>query len=256
MLHAAFVRSPYAHGRLLAIDTSAALEQHGVRAVLTGADIAASVDPFPLNARDMEVARAAIHPVLARDRVRYVGEPVALVVADTAEQAADAAEWVVLEVEELPALVDPQQAEGAPPLHDKVPDNVTLRWRHAEGDVDGAFARAHAVVGARIRVPRLIAAPLEPRVVLAAHDPESDVLTLWLSAQDQHRQLAGLTVRAPSRARAAPGSSRSSPRRLQLPGRETKQVDHPHRKDHRCSHPLQRRLQRRAPMLRCERLHP
>ena len=90
------------------------------------------------------------HPVLARDRVRYVGEPVALVVADTAEQAADAAECVLAEVEELPPLVEQREAEGAPPLHEEAPDNVLLRWRRTEGDVDGAFARAHAVVRARV----------------------------------------------------------------------------------------------------------
>ncbi len=193
MLHAAFVRSVYAHGRLLGVDAEAARGLPGVRAVLTGADVAGLVDAFPLLVRDGAQAVPAMHPVLAVDRVRYVGEPVALVVAETAEQAADAAEWVMVEVEELPPLVDPREAETAPPLHDEAPDNVLLRWRRSQGDVEGAFARAHAVVGARIRAPRLIAAPLEPRVVLASHDAADDVLTLWLSAQDTHRQLAGLT---------------------------------------------------------------
>ncbi len=194
MLHAAFVRSPYAHGRLLAVDTATALARPGVRAVLTGADVAPLVDPFPLMGRDMEIVTAAIHPVLAGDRVRYVGEPAALVVADTAEQAVDAAEWVALEIEELPAVVDPATAESSPPLHTEAPANVVLRWRHAQGDVAGAFARASAVARARVRAPRLIAAPLEPRAVLAAHDLATDMLTLWLSAQDQHRQLAGLAA--------------------------------------------------------------
>ena len=132
--------------------------------------------------------------MLAGDRVRYVGEPAALVVADTAEQAVDAAEWVALEIEELPAVVDPATAESSPPLHTEAPANVVLRWRHAQGDVAGAFARASAVARARVRAPRLIAAPLEPRAVLAAHDLAKDMLTLWLSAQDQHRQLAGLAA--------------------------------------------------------------
>ena len=195
MLHAAFVRSAYAHGRLIGVDTAAARAQPGVRAVLTGDDLAPLVDPFPLTVpAGTELARAAIHPVLARGRVRYVGEPVAIVVADTAEQAVDAAEWVLAEVEELPALVDPLQAEVSAPLHEEVADNVMLRWRHTEGDVTGAFARAHAVVPARVEAPRLIAAPLEPRVVLASHDAAADALTLWLSAQDTHRQLAGLSA--------------------------------------------------------------
>jgi carbon-monoxide dehydrogenase large subunit len=194
MLHAAFVRSLYAHARVVGIETEAARARPGVHVVLTGADLADLVDPFPLVVRDGAEVRPVMHPVLARDRVRYVGEPVALVVADTAEQAADAAEWVAVEVEELSPLVDPRLAESAAPLHEEAPGNVLLRWRRSQGDVDGAFARAAAVVGARIRAPRLIAAPLEPRAVLASHDAAADVLTLWLSAQDQHRQLAGLTA--------------------------------------------------------------
>ena len=194
LLHAAFVRSLHAHGRLVAVETKNACARPGVRAVLTGADVADLVDPFPLVVRDGAEVVPIMHPVLARDRVRYVGEPVALVVADTAEQAVDAAEWVAVEVEELPPLVDPRSAESAPPLHGAAPGNVLLRWRRSQGDVDGAFARAAAVVRARVRVPRLIAAPLEPRAVLASHDAAADVLTLWLSAQDQHRQLAGLTT--------------------------------------------------------------
>jgi carbon-monoxide dehydrogenase large subunit len=192
MLHAAFVRSVYAHGHLRGIDAEAAKAAPGVRAVLTGADFEGETDPFPLFGRDVDLV-PVLHPVLARDRVRYVGEPVALVVADTAEQAVDAAEWVMLEVEELSALVDPREAEAAPPLHDEAPDNVLLRLRLGSGDIDAAFTDAHATVRQIVRIPRLIAAPLEPRAVLASHDPESDVLTLWLSAQDQHRQLAGLS---------------------------------------------------------------
>jgi carbon-monoxide dehydrogenase large subunit len=200
MLHAVFVRSVFAHGRLLGVDADAARGLPGVRAVLTGADVAGLVAPFPILVRDGGEAAPAMHPVLARDRVRYVGEPVALVVAETAEQAADAAEWVMVEVEELPPLVDPRAADTSPALHEVAPDNVLLRWRRSDGDVEGAFATAHAVVGARIRAPRLIAAPLEPRVVLASHDAAGDVLTLWLSAQDAYRQLAGLTtvLRRPS----------------------------------------------------------
>jgi len=192
MLHAAFVRSLYAHGHLRSLDTETAKAAPGVRLVLTGADLEGETDPFPIFGRDAELV-PVLHPALARDRVRYVGEPVALVVADTAEQAADAAEWVMVEVEELPALIDPREAQTAPPLHDEAPDNVLLRLRLGSGDVDAAFAGAHAIVRQTVRIPRLIATPLEPRAVLASHDPDSDLLTLWLSAQDQHRQLAGLS---------------------------------------------------------------
>ena len=192
MLHAAFVRSPHAHGALRRVDTELAQSAPGVRAVITGPDIKSETDPFPVFGRDAEL-RPVMHPVLASDRVRYVGEPIALVVADTAEQAADAAELVLVEVEELPALVDPRTAQAAQPLHDEAPDNVLLRLHLRSGDVDAAFAGADAIVRQTVRIPRLIAAPLEPRSVLASHDQASDLLTLWLSAQDQHRQLAGLT---------------------------------------------------------------
>jgi carbon-monoxide dehydrogenase large subunit len=192
MLHAAFVRSVYPHGRLRGIDATATKASPGVRAVLTGADLEDETDPFPIFARDADLVPVA-HPLLARDRVRYVGEPVALVIADTAEQAVGAAEQTMVDVEELPALVDPREARAAPPLHDDAPDNVLFRARFGSGDVDAAFAEAHAIVRQTVRIPRLIAAPLEPRAVLASYDLETDLLTLWLSAQDQHRQLEGLS---------------------------------------------------------------
>jgi carbon-monoxide dehydrogenase large subunit len=192
MLHAAFVRSVYAHGRLRGIDVEATKAAAGVRAVLTGADLQNETDPFPVLGRDAELVPVA-HPLLARDRVRYVGEPVALVVADTPEQAVDAAELMIVDVEELPALVDPREAQAAPPLHDDAPDNVILRASVGSGDIDTAFATADAIVQQTVRIPRLIAAPLEPRAVLASYDPENDLLTLWLSAQDHHRQLDGLS---------------------------------------------------------------
>ena len=192
-LHAVFVRSMHAHGRLRGIDAEAARSAPGVRLVLTAAEIEGRTDPFPVFGRDAEIVEV-LHPVLARDRVRYVGEPVALVVADSPEQAADAAERVAVEVEELPAIVDARAAQAAPALHDEAPDNVLLRARFGSGDVDAASREAHAVVRQRVRVPRLIAAPLEPRSVVAFFDAESDVLTLWLSAQDQHRQLEGLST--------------------------------------------------------------
>lgn len=204
MLHGVFVRSIHAHGLVRSIDAAAALEAPGVRAVLTSRDLAGATDSFPIVSREGCELVPVSHPVLAGDRVRYVGEPLALVVAETPEQAVDASELVLNDVEELPAVVEARGAENASPLHAKAPDNVLLRMRRSSGDVAGVFEHAHAVVRARIRAPRLIAAPLEPRAVLASHDPETDVLTLWLSAQDQHRQLSGLTRvlrRSPERLR-------------------------------------------------------
>jgi carbon-monoxide dehydrogenase large subunit len=174
MLHAAFVRSMAAHARVVSVDASGALALDGVHAVLTGDDTT-ELDDFPLIVRNEEEIVREMHPVLARGEVRYVGQPVALVVADTAELATDAAELVWVELDELP-------------LDDS---RVLLRWQTASGDVDGAFARADRIVGSHVVAPRLIAAPIEPRVVLAS--PGADALTLWLSAQDQHRQLGGLS---------------------------------------------------------------
>jgi carbon-monoxide dehydrogenase large subunit len=204
MLHAVFVRSPYSHAKLRAIDAQEARAAAGVHAVLTSDDVADMVDPFPVVARAGADLADIPHPVLARERVRYVGEPVAAVIAESAEQAADAAEHVILDLQELPPLLEARAATGAPPLHDQAPDNVMLRWRHSAGDVAGAFAQAHKVVRAQIGMPRLIAAPLEPRAVLADYDATTDLLTLWLSAQDQHRQLSALTTvvrRSPERLR-------------------------------------------------------
>jgi carbon-monoxide dehydrogenase large subunit len=194
LLYAAFARSQHAHGTLQAVHVEEAAAGPGVRLVLTGADVAGRLGMFPIvRAGDAELVEVP-HPVLALDRVRYVGQPVAVVVAETREAAVDAAELIRLEVEELPPVLDPANAVGGPVvLHDEAPDNVLVRWRHSHGDVDGGFAAAAAVVRQRIRIPRLIAAPIEPRGAVAAYDEGTDVLTLWLSAQDQHRQLGSLS---------------------------------------------------------------
>jgi len=202
LLHAAFVRSPYAHARVVGVDAAAARELAGVRLVLAAADIADRVGAFPINPADDAEIRKIMHPVLAVERVRYVGQQVAVVVAETAAQAVDAAEYVMADYEELPPLLEPGRNE--PQLHEDAPDNVLLRWRCANGDVDGAFAAADVVVRERVRAPRLIASPLEPRGAIADYDTAEDLLTLWISAQDQHRQLSGLSAvlkREPERMR-------------------------------------------------------
>ncbi|MFN2629486.1 MAG: xanthine dehydrogenase family protein molybdopterin-binding subunit [Gaiellaceae bacterium] len=191
MLHAAFVRSVYAHARLLDVDTTATLARPGVRKILTGRDLDGRAGPFPVSpSPEAEIVRIT-HPVLATDRVRYVGQAVAVVVAETPEQAADAAELVSVEYDVLPPVLRP--GDASTPLHDEAPDNVLIRWRCVEGDVDRAFAEADIVVSARLRMPRLIASPLEPRGTIASYDAAEDLLTLWISAQDTHRQLVGLS---------------------------------------------------------------
>jgi carbon-monoxide dehydrogenase large subunit len=204
-LHAAFVRTPLAHARITAIRTEAARAAAGVRLVLTGRDIEGRISSFPLNpVEDGELSQVP-HPVLAADQVRYVGQAVAVVVAESPEEAVDAAELVDLELEELPAVVEPQAAlSGETILHEAAPGNVLLRWRHAEGRVGEAFAAAAHTVRQRVRIPRLIASPLEPRGAVASYDDAKDLLTVWVSAQDQHRQLRGLSAvlgRGPDRLR-------------------------------------------------------
>ena len=205
MLHLVAVRSPFAHARLGAIDASEALESPGTVAVLTGADLDGNVHPMPINRMpDAETAEVPI-PLLAAGTVRFAGEPVAAVVAETRAAAMDAAELVRIDYDPLPVVVDPVDAlRGDAVLHEALGHNVLLRWRRTAGDVEGSFERAHRIVAARFHIPRLVAAPIEVRGALAEFDAKRDVLTMWLSAQDPHRpkrHLAAVLGRDPERIR-------------------------------------------------------
>ena len=189
-VEAAFVRSPYAHARLGAVDASSALELPGVVAILTADDLAA--EPLPVGGIEGAEIADAGHPVLARGKVRYAGEPIALVVAATRAQAEDAAELVEVEYEPLEPVLDPRTAAAGPLLHEHVPANALVRWSRRRGDAEQAFAAAHAVVAQSFHIPRVVAAPIETRGAVARHEPEGDVLTVWCSAQDPHRPLAQL----------------------------------------------------------------
>jgi aerobic carbon-monoxide dehydrogenase large subunit len=192
LVEAAFVRSPYAHARLVAVDAGAALGLGGVHAVLTGEDLAGLARRLPAgNVEDGIVADAG-HPVLARGKVRYAGEAVAVVVAESRALAEDAAELVEVEYEPLPPVLEARTAATEPLLHEGVPENALLRWSRSRGDVQAALAAAERVVAQSFRIPRLVAAPIETRGAIARHEAESDVLTVWCSAQDPHRPLAQL----------------------------------------------------------------
>ena len=177
--HAAVVRSVHARARVAGVRGPEAAE--GLVAVLTAADLGERVRPFPVQAPEDATVADAGHPVLAADEVRYVGQPVALVVAESRALAEDAAELVEVDYEPLQAVVDPRAA--AEPL---------MRWSRSAGDVDGAFAAATHVVRGRYALPRLVAAPIEARGAIAAHDAGTGELTVWCSAQDPHRPLAQL----------------------------------------------------------------
>ena len=209
MLHLVAVRSPLPHARVLRVDTGAARAAPGVRAVVTLADIE-PVGSMPIMTDNGAQAASVPVPMLAGDRVRFVGEPVAAVIADSRAAAMDAAELVDVDYAELPAVIDPVQAmePNAVVLHDSAPDNVIVRWRQGTGDVAAAFGRAAAVVRAQLELPRLAAAPIEPRCAVAAYGAETDLLTFYASAQDANRprlQLAAVLRRRPESIRVIVG---------------------------------------------------
>jgi aerobic carbon-monoxide dehydrogenase large subunit len=191
-LQLAFVRSPHAHARLGTIDVEAARAAPGVSAVVTGAELAGRVQGLPAGSIEDGVVADCGHPVLARDKVRYVGEAVAAVAARTRAEAEDAAELVLCDYEPLAPVLDVRRDPAAPPLlHEESGDDL-VRWARSRGDVGGAFAAADRVVSASFRIPRLVAAPIEPRGAIAEYDASTDLLTIRCSAQEPHRPLEQL----------------------------------------------------------------
>ena len=185
----AVVRSTYAHARIVRIDTTAARTHPGVRIVATGADVRDWSEPIPhtLNPAALGGHTADVH-CLATDCVRYVGEPVAALVADTPHVAAEAAALVDVEYEELPVVTDVEAglAADAPLLYPEWETNEMLHGRYAGGDVAQAFADADHTVEGRLHIHRHTAAPLEPRAVLAEYEDRTDSLKVWVSTQTPH----------------------------------------------------------------------
>jgi CO/xanthine dehydrogenase Mo-binding subunit len=176
------VRSQFAHGHLLAIDTAAALALPGVVAVWTHADVA-EIPPIPFRATKLRGLEPYCQPILAAGRVRYAGEPIAVVFATDAYGAEDAADLVIAEIEELPVVLD---AADAPAEFLPGIDTEPAIVRKAYGDVDAAFASAHAVVELDLSVGRHSGVPLECRGAIARYDAASDVLELHGTAKKQH----------------------------------------------------------------------
>jgi carbon-monoxide dehydrogenase large subunit len=189
--HLVFVRSPYPHARIVSIDTSAAAAMPGVLSVLTGADLAeAGVKPLPgaagFKRADGGDCASAPRFGMAHERARFVGEAVAAVVAETVQQARDAAEAVVVDYEELPMVVDlaSATADGAPLLCEEATGNIAAEMRHGSSDAAAAaFAKAKHVVALDVVNQRVVALTIEPRSVLAAPDAESGRLTIRMSTQ-------------------------------------------------------------------------
>jgi carbon-monoxide dehydrogenase large subunit len=194
------LRSPHAHARIVAVDVGRASAAPGVLAVLTGADLKArglgTLRPgVPRRRRNGAPAFVCPQPLLAQDRVRYVGDPVAFVVAETLNQARDAAESIEVAYEILPAVVAAEAAlaPGAPAVWDDNPGNEA--FTHAAGDktaVEGAFARAAHVVRHRVAVNRVSANSMEPRGCLAHYDRDDERYTIRCTVQSVHQTRAAL----------------------------------------------------------------
>lgn len=194
-LHVAMLRSPYAHARILAIDVAAAMQQPGVVAVFTGAEITALCAPLAMASggegpkdEAQPLPEGHTHYPLAVGTVRHVGEAVAAIVATSGSAAIDAREALAIEWDVLPAVVDIEAAIelDAPRVFADLPGNVEHRWQRKKGDVDAAFAAADVVVAERVKSQRLAPLSMEGRAVLAAPDVVSGGLTIWTSTQSPH----------------------------------------------------------------------
>ena len=204
MLHAAFLRSPHAHARIAAIRTGAARALPGVAAVLTFADLARWMKPLPLFGAVPPGLAAAIRfdlrqapqYALCRERAVYVGEIVAMVVAESPARAEDAVGAIEVDWEPLPPVVDMVAAAepGGPLLHPAWGTNVGVGFTHAIGDVERAFAEADVVVRETLRTQRYVGMPVECRGVVAQWDRRDGTLTTWNSTQVSHFVQQGLTT--------------------------------------------------------------
>jgi carbon-monoxide dehydrogenase large subunit len=195
-LHAAIVRSPVAHARITSIDASEAEAREDVHLVLTGDDLKDLAAPLPMAWAPPGVeVRTPEHWPLARGKVCHVGDPVAVVVADTKYGAADAAEQVYVEYEELPVVIDPEKAleDGSPVIHDELGTNHSYDWSLGGGDVEAALNEADLVVERRIVNHRTAGAAIEPRAAIS--EWRAGYLTLYSTTQVPHLvrlQLAGV----------------------------------------------------------------
>ncbi|WP_431285366.1 xanthine dehydrogenase family protein molybdopterin-binding subunit [Humitalea sp. 24SJ18S-53] len=202
--HAYFLRSPHPHASIVSVDTAAARAMPGVVAIFTGADIKASgIGGLPcgwaVKNKDGSPQAEPPHPVLAHERVRHVGDPVAMVIAESHEQARDAAEAIGVTYATLPATatVTDAVAAGATPVHADVPGNICFDWHIGDKAItDAAFAQADHVVKFDLENSRLVPNAMEPRCAIGDYDTSSDEHTLYTTSQNPHviRLLMGAFV--------------------------------------------------------------
>ncbi len=174
--HAAVIRSPYAHAKILSLDAEAALSMPGVVGILTGQDVLRMSKPFPVG-----IETPNLYYSLATDKVRYTGEPVAVIVARTRYQAEDAAELVMVDYDPLPAVVDAEKAAqpGAPLLHEYLGTNVVANRVMKWGEPDRAFEEADLVVSGRFVFPKYGSTPMETFGIISQWDPAHGEYTIW-----------------------------------------------------------------------------
>jgi carbon-monoxide dehydrogenase large subunit len=192
--YAVFVRSPHAHANIKRIDAAAARKAPGCLAVFTGDDIAADkvgglICGWMIHSKDGSPMKAGAHPALAQGKVRYVGDHVAVVIAETLAQAKDAAEMVSVDYEPLPAAVDVATAQtpGQPQVHAEAPNNTVYEWHLGDkAAVDAAFGQAKHVTKLEIVNNRLIPNAMEPRAAIGEYDSGQDSLTLYTTSQNPH----------------------------------------------------------------------
>jgi len=210
MLHAVFVRSPVAHARIRAVDLSRAACAPGVACVLSGTDLLQLLPPVPDTQLALPGKWTAIvqhkfinpqQPLLAHDKVRHVGEAVAVVVAESRHAAEDAAQLVSLDLDPLPAVVDPEGAlrPEATIVHDRFHTNLIGAFKIGKGDIEAALARSPHKLRRRFYHHRYAAAPMECRGVVGAYDPRTDSVTIWSATQVVHwvRREAAAVLRLP-----------------------------------------------------------
>ncbi|MBB4382129.1 xanthine dehydrogenase, molybdenum binding subunit apoprotein [Bradyrhizobium sp. Rc3b] len=194
MTHAHFIRSPHAHAKVKGIDSSAALKMPGVVAVLTGREIVDDkvgnlICGWAITSKDGSPMKMGAWPAMAPETVRFVGQAVAVVIAESKNLARDAAEAVAVDYEELPAVADVQAAikSGAPQLHPEAPGNQVYDWVIGdEGATDAAFAKAANVVKLDVTNNRLAPNAMEPRAAIADYDAAEEHFTLYTTSQNPH----------------------------------------------------------------------
>src|SRR5712671_1422542 len=192
--HAFFLRSPHAHAKIKTIDSKAAAAMPGVLAVLTGAELAADkignlICGWMITSKDGSQMKMAPHPAIAHGKANYVGDAVAVVVAQTLAQAKDAAEKIKVDYQVLPAVADPAkvQGQGAPQIHEVAAHNTIYQWHLGDAKaVEAAVAAAKHVTKLDLINNRLVPNAIEPRAAIGEYDAGTDSLTLWNTTQNPH----------------------------------------------------------------------